>query len=211
MVIQIRPRKKKLTLRRRHLGSSPLREVWGQSLLELASRLILRIKNEEEESEADDPKDYLRRVHRLRLSVIGISSDMLLSPLPKIHRTRIRINDLVDAHIPGLFRFNDKAQLLRLCAAFQFPPFFIAQNGLRFTCEEVLLCGLYRLHFPNTFAHEGWKHLFGFCDKRASECFKIFIQFMAYNWAYLVCDHTDFWLPYLPLFVNKITERKCRY
>jgi hypothetical protein len=110
MVIQIRPRKKKLTLRRRHHGSSPLREVWGQRLLELASRLILTIKNEEE-SEEDDLKDYLRRVPRLRLSVIGISSDMLLSPLPKIHHTRIRIHDLVDAHIPGLFRFNDKCYL----------------------------------------------------------------------------------------------------
>jgi hypothetical protein len=141
MVIQIRPRKKKLALRRRHHGSSPLREVWGQSLLELASRLILKIKNEEE-SEEDDLKDYRRRVLRLRLSVIGISADMLLSPLPTIHRTRIRIHDLVDAHIPGLFRFNDKSQLLRLCATFKFPRLFIAQNGLRFTCDEVLLSRL---------------------------------------------------------------------
>ena len=136
MVIQIRPRKKKLTLRRRHHGSSPLRELWGQSLLKLASRLISKIRNEEE-SEEDDLKDYLRRILRLRLSVIGTSSNLLLPSLPKICRTRIRIHDLVDAHIPGLFRFNDKSQLLRLCAAFQFPPIFIAQNSLQFSCDEV--------------------------------------------------------------------------
>jgi hypothetical protein len=48
------------------------------------------------------------------------------------------------------------------------------------------------LHAPNAFSDPGWKALFGFCEKRASECFKLFLNFMITNWAYLLTDNMDF-------------------
>jgi hypothetical protein len=103
---------------------------------------------------------------------------MLWERLPVIERTNIRIEDLDPTIIVGSFRFKSTTQLLRLRNGFQFPSYVSTGSGHRFSGDEILLCGLYRLHFPNKFSDAGWRLLFGFDEKRASECFSIFMKHM---------------------------------
>jgi hypothetical protein len=99
-----------------------------------------------------------------------IDAAILWSKLNKISRTNIKIDHLSNNFINQL-RFNNQEQLRSLIRAFQFPDLFRAKNGLRFTADEVLLCGLYRLHYPNRFIDVGWVQIFGFDYNTASACF----------------------------------------
>jgi nuclease HARBI1 len=130
------------------------------------------------------------------LSLRCIDSTLLWRKLPKIHRVNIQINDLQDNFIYTHFRFHNKEQLRRLLECFQFPDFLRSSNGLKFSKDEVLLCGLYRLHFPNRYYDIGWMTIFGFDYQTASRCFQCFFTWMIHNWSYLLVDHWDYWVEF---------------
>lgn len=102
---------------------------------------------------------------------------------------------------------SGEGQLHRLRRGFQFPDTATSIEGHKFSGDEVLLCGLYRLHFPNKFSDPGWQLLFGFDEKRASDCFTLFLGHLIANWLYLLMDHFDFWVRKIPSYVHKIRDK----
>ena len=49
-----------------------------------------------------------------------------------------------------------------------------------------------------------YREIFGFDFQRVGKCFNIFLDFMCHNWDYLIRDHMEFWLPYLPSYSEAI-------
>jgi nuclease HARBI1 len=91
----------------------------------------------------------------------------------------------------------NKQQLLSLIRCSRIPNSLTSTNGQRFTADELLLCGLYRLHFPNRVFDIGWVKIFGFDAPTVSRCFNLFSQFMVHHWSYLLFDHLNYWLKHL--------------
>jgi nuclease HARBI1 len=125
-----------------------------------------------------------------------IESAKLWQKLPKIKRTNIKISELSPNFVYTHFRFVNIAQLELLKEGFRIPNEMKASNGSKFTADELLLCGLYRLHYPNRFYDIGWVEIFGFDDATASKCFSLFLKFMIDNWSYLLLDNLTFRIPY---------------
>jgi hypothetical protein len=186
---------------------TPLRELWRRRLRAAMTRILLR-RNNSLTFEAWDANHRLLKRYLLNyVNISYVPIGLLTAPLPRVHRTNISIDELTPEDIPGAFRFANAQQLRRLLIGFQFPDSFTAPNGSVYSGEEVLLCGLFRMHSPCALSHPGWKSLFGFCEKRASECFGLFLRFMMANWAYLLLDNIDFWVPYLATFDSKIKAK----
>ena len=137
----------------------------------------------------------------------------LHQPLPKIERKYARIAHFSDEIVPQLFRSDSRKQLRDLRTAFRFPQRFVCDSRHTFSGEEILLAGLFRLHAPNVQGDTGWRTIFGFDQPMVSKACKIFFLHMVDNWAYLLQDHLDFWLPYLPqmaeLIRAKLESRGC--
>jgi hypothetical protein len=150
------------------------------------------------------------------MTLTTIDFDTLWKKLPKIDRKYLKIIDLEDNTVYTNFRFQSKNQLFSLKRCFKFHDMFRDPvTGKIFTGEEVLLCGLYRMHAPNTFNDDSWKVNFGFDHQTASLCFSLFCKFILRNWSYLIYDHWEFWLPYFKLLNEKIrmkaTQLGCRF
>ena len=80
-------------------------------------------------------------------------------------------------------------------------------SGHKFSGDEVLLVGLYRMHRPTCLADACWKELFGMNYSRVSTCFRLFITHLCRNWQYLLTDNLDFWRPYLPHCAEAIRRK----
>jgi hypothetical protein len=107
------------------------------------------------------------------------------------------------------FRFHSANDLNFLFIGLHFPQKFIVPRvGRKFSGEEVFLSGIYRLAFPNRFDDDGWKIRFGFDHQTASQAVSLFYRFMVRNWAYLLFDNLEFWLPFIPRF-NQAIRLKC--
>jgi hypothetical protein len=128
--------------------------------------------------------------------------------LPKIERKFIQIHQLSDSDAKLKFRFHSANDLNLLFIGLHFPQKFTAPRvGRKFSGEEVFLSGIY-LAFPNRFDDDGWKIRFGFDHQTASQAVSLFYRFMVRNWAYLLFDNLEFWLPFIPRF-NQAIRLKC--
>ena len=91
-------------------------------------------------------------LHRYCLRSFYVDIRCYTDNLRKIESKNRRIDDFPDDVINAHFRFKTKAALKELLTGFQFPEYLRSKrNGRKFHREEVLLCGLYRLHFPCKF------------------------------------------------------------
>ena len=218
-----RPTKAKLSVRRRTYGITPNNCVrvarYRRLMINIAKvlRALPCIAHFTEE-EKGEKKSKLLKVFAIVVAAwkqIMRPPPELNEPLDQIKRTHVRIEHLEDADVPGLFRFDNKEQLQHLKKAFCFPERMETRSGHVFHGEEVLLAGLYRLHTPNVLGDAGWRAIFGFDQPTASRACAVFFVFMCKNWSYLLLDHMDFWLPYLPSMAEhiraKLEQRGCYF
>ena len=126
------------------------------------------------------------------MGTVSISHCDMWAQIGKPERVYVTIDSLRDAVIPVYYKFKDKSQLRRLYAGFHFPSLFRTSTREKFTGEEVFLCGIQRLTFPNRTVETFWRTDFGFDHQQVSKAFNIFIGFIVINWAYLLLDHLDF-------------------
>lgn len=209
-----RLRVKKLSLRRRHpfgyCASDMRREIRLKKdivrLIKYHSRIDLQ--HVERRALADLIEAHLRLLQDLQINppeltfVVRGGRKYFLYKLTPIPRKNLRIHKLVENDVAVDFRFRSRDELHQLFNAFGFQEWYRyrdskGKGGHKFHGEEVLLCGLYRLHMPVIFGDAAWRTFFGFSYSRASKCFQIFCQHMKDNWAYLLLDNINFWKPYL--------------
>ena len=100
-------------------------------------------------------------------------------------------------------RFLSIDQLNQFKRCFLFPEEVITVKRYRFSSEEIILISLTRLSFPNR-----WKDLYPWFPGRkrwALKCaFYWFINYMVYEWGYLLLNNLEFWLPYFAESAEKI-------
>ena len=142
-------------------------------------------------------KLLLLKVLHLNYMLTTVDSENMWGKLNKIERKWVTIDSLVEEDIHSTFRVQSKSELHRLFNGFRFPNILRTDDRHKFTGQEVFLCGLYRLHFPNNCSMQGWKTIFGFYPQRVSDCFKLFLAFMLHNWAYLLLDNMSYWVPHM--------------
>ena len=103
------------------------------------------------------------------------------------------------------FRFIDTSQLKRLLVGFQFPETVIVK-GYKFRSEEILLIGLTRFCYPNR-----WSDMIDkFPSRKRWElhaAVNYFLNFMIYNWGYLILNNREFWKPYLVKCAEAIRQK----
>ena len=85
----------------------------------------------------------------------------------------------------------------------------------KFSGEEILLCGIYRLHSVNVFGDAGWVEVFGMVQSVASYACNLFFEFMWKWWSYLLFDHMSFWVARIPAMAEairlKMSELGCHF
>jgi hypothetical protein len=122
--------------------------------------LILNELNSADGSLNDDVEDHLIDL-LCRKRAILTPDPKINMKIPPIVNVKITIDSLQDEFIPANFRFRNKEQLYRLLAGLEFADEYVDSVGNKFTSEEILLAGLYRLHSVNVLGDEGWMHVFG--------------------------------------------------
>jgi hypothetical protein len=197
-----------LSLRKRCYGSTAIDETkqfQAQKILKTVSTLIVLCESDEESDE-----DFLENMYIDLLKYIMENSlahpDSLL-PLPKIENKHLTIANLCDNDIPANFRFKDKNQLNSLLIGLKFHEIYIeGPSYFKYTGEEILLAGLFRMHSINVFGDESWTSLFGWSQPRASVAFNHFLNHMQ-AYYYLIESNIQFWTKYLKQFSESVTEK----
>lgn len=151
-------------------------------------------------------RNYMMKLLQQHDSIALIPYKQMWYKADKPDRKYITIDSLNDEEVPINYRFKNKCQLQRLYVGFQFPPILRTLKGEKFTGEEVFLCGIRRLSFPNRTVESYWKREFGFRHQDVSKAFNLFLGFIQLNWAYLLLDHLNFWKPYLKVFAESIRQ-----
>ena len=90
-----------------------------------------------------------------------VSVAEIRQPLRKLEPKKRTIDSFRDEEVHTYFRFRSKEQLRRLLVGFRFPKYMLTKDGHRFTSEEVMLIGLYRLHRPTTLSDAAFVEMFG--------------------------------------------------
>jgi hypothetical protein len=109
-----------------------------------------------------------------------------------------------DEHIPNLFRFRSKQQILDLIDAFEIPDRIITERRHAYT-GLVVLISLDRLGRPTRLCDVSF--IFGIEISAASRIFKWFVTFFCTNWRYLLTDNLAFWMPYFEDFKEAIRTK----
>ena len=210
-----RPTKDMLSVRRRAYGMTPNDVVRLKRVQRLMSHVVQAIQvlphipGLDESMQTERKKELLKIFAGLALQwkdLVAVPPE-LNSPLSRINRLYPSISDFSDELIHDLFRFDSGLQLRTIFKAFRFPKSFEHPNGYRFSGEEILMAGLFRLHAPNVQGDIGWRSVFGYDQPTTSMACAIFFDFMVQNWAYLLQDHLEFWKPYFPEFAEKIRAK----
>jgi hypothetical protein len=108
-------------------------------------------------------------------SIALIPYNEMWNKVDRPDRKHITIDFLNDVEVPINYRFKNKEQLRRLFNGFRFPPVLRTLKREKFTGEEVFLCGIRRLSFPNRTVESYWKQDFGFTHQEVSKAFKLFL------------------------------------
>jgi hypothetical protein len=163
-----------------------------------------RYEDPDLESLIEGYRKYINYLSMKYLEHYQVSPEFTIK-LPSVVNLKRSINSFNDTDIPILFRFRDKSQLHRLIAGFNFPD-SSSIGGYRFSGEELLLCGLYRLHSPNTLGDLNWQNLFGWTQSKRSYGFKEFLNVMKKKF-YLVTNNFSFWVKYFPQYAEAIRKK----
>ena len=126
-------------------------------------------------------------------------------PLPPVNRMYRTIDSFDDTDIRQYFRFETKDQLHRLVTGFRFPEELRSGVGNKFSGEEILLCGIYRLHSVNSLGDAGWQASnLRYGTVRCNYACTLFFEYMWKWWSYLLFDHVRFWVSRIPNMAEAI-------
>lgn len=144
---------------------------------------------------------------RARISDIFIVDEILTTPQKKQAIPRRSIQSFVDLsyNFSERFRFNSPEQLRSILHLFHFPKYIRARNSV-FHREELLMISLIRLAYPNRWCDV----LVHFPGRKRWECqraFYWFLDFMIFNWGYLITNNRDYWTDKLPLSAEAIRKK----
>ena len=107
------------------------------------------------------------------------------------------------------FRFR-KLDLYDLQIALQLKlepgEYFQADNGMKFTGEEILLIGLHRFCIPGPL-EQSMQPIFDLDYSALSRAVTIFNQHMLYHHKHLVTDNLEYWSQYFPIFAECVREK----
>lgn len=158
---------------------------------------------------------------RLKLSVLFIKIHGLTyverTVKWRLNRVPKRFADISDNDCWTKFRFRKK-ELWRLLKVMRFDEedededeeagsgTFLAQNGTRFTGQELLMIGLHRL--ANTGSLKtSMSATFELDYSQLSRAFAMFIDHVLDNHSHLLTDNLHFWAPYFPGFAEAIRSK----
>ena len=108
------------------------------------------------------------------------------------------------------FRFR-KNDLPRLLQAFRMQGVeFMANNGVKFTAEEVLMIGLARFSTTGSL-YITMSRVFGFDYSQLSRVVHLFVNHMLPLCQRFLMNNLDYWVPYFPTFAeaNSTKNRRC--
>jgi len=204
-----RPNKKKLYIRRRHLGLSALDRIKVKDLKDKLKKVCLTISLMEngtidgDEDKIAPLKMLMAHLYKEYWDIIG-APDSINMNLPRIISLHRSIDSFIDEDIPNNFRFSSKEQLRRLIVCFQMPDEFRSKYRHVFRCEELLLVVLFYLHFPHSSTDLTFKSIFGWDSWKVNLGVKLFMGWFIKNWSYLIYDNMAFWVDSFPMFAEKI-------
>jgi hypothetical protein len=154
-------------------------------------------------------REIISKLLKIRNQVACVTYNVYDIPLKIVERKFITIDKLDNDLISEYFRFKSKNDLHRLYAGFKFNESYVYSSH-KYSGEEVLLVGLYRLHSPNTTGDYVYRSMFGLYYQRVSECFLLFLKHMYQNWSYLLFDNLQYWKDEIPYFAEVIKKKYWR-
>ena len=189
-----KPSKKSLNYRKRCFGMTSLERIEVKEKNEVLDRVkkMMVFTADDSGSDVDEIIDDLASL-----------ADELKEEIRGIDEVDPRINHPLPS-IDKLFRFENKEQLNRLVTGFRFPTKMPGPQRHKFSGEEILLCGIYRLHSVNVLGDAGWVEVFGMVHSVASYACNLFFEFMWKWWSYLLFDHMSFWVARIPAMAEAI-------
>ena len=196
------PTIKQLSLRRRYCGvtarwRTKLREL--RAIILKAGLINLILRKHDAEKKYQDFMFVTMLYYLVQYQTLMTPNPELFLKLPEIRSRHRTIESFTDSEIVSYFRFRDRQQLRTLCSGFQFPDIMrCCHSRHKFSGEEVLLVGLYRMSHCSRYDDGGFREIFGFDYQKVGKCFNIFLNHMSENWDYLIRDHMEFWKPYIP-------------
>lgn len=110
-----------------------------------------------------------------------------------------------DDEIETLFGFKSAHQLTELKNQFEFPDDIVLDSHHRFTGEEALMIGLYRLRHPEPLPM--LEREFGRDSSTISRCFQFFLSFFIDNWSYLLMNNMHASVNDIPFFAEAIRRK----
>ena len=204
-----KPSKKSLNYRKRCFGMTSLERIEVKEKNEVLDRVkkMMVFTADDSGSDVDEIIDDLASLAdelKEEIREIDEVDPRINDPLPPIDRKFRTINSFEDTEIRQLFRFENKEQLNRLVTGFRFPTKMPGPQRHKFSGEEILLCGIYRLHSVNVLGDAGWVEVFGMVQSVASYACNLFFEFMWKWWSYLLFDHMSFWVARIPAMAEAI-------
>ena len=97
-------------------------------------------------------------------------------------------------------------QLTRLKIGFRIPNGPIRVGTYKFTGDEIILIALTRLHWPLAW-NNVVKEFPGRMRWDLQKAFKWFLDFMIVNWAYLIVNNREYWLPFFPIHAEAMRNK----
>ena len=198
-----KPTKKSLYYRKRCFGMTGIDRIQvaeSKTIINRVKSIMIRVADESG-SDIDEILDDLAGLQDGLIEGIRNIEEVdprINDPLPKIERKYRTIASFEDTDIRQLFRFESKEQLQKLLTGFRFPDKMPGMVRNKFSGEEVLLCGIYRLHSVNVLGDAGWQEVFGMTQSVASMACNLFFEYMWKWWSYLLFDHMQFWVTRIP-------------
>jgi hypothetical protein len=148
-----KPTKKYMSYRRRHFGMTALNRIHAKKYHEKVFNLEKTIKYMLKSDPDDVDLDFIEGLIELEsFYMLKAFKETELDPdyydpLPPIQRKHRTIDSFTDEECHANFRFSNKTLLMRLLTGWQFPMQMVDTiTNTKFSGEEVLLSGLYRLH-----------------------------------------------------------------
>ena len=206
----IKPSIAKLTWRRRAFGMTAVDRAEAKELLETHNSIddvieYLKYCEDDVDLEEIDSLQTLQAEIMQRVSILVDPDPQLYEPLPQVVNKHVTIDMFEEDQCYQFFRFK-KEQLQKLKTGLHFPNVMTSQS-YRYSVDEILQAGLFRLASPNRLGDAAWVFVFGWDQPRCSFAVDLFIDFMVIHWMYLVEDNVDFWKPYVGAFSEAIRRK----
>jgi hypothetical protein len=153
MTIQ-RPSIKKVSVHRRYLGLSAIAKIKASKLkksIEVIASALAKVRTlsiDVDEDKVQRLKTVLAQLYWQYSRIAFVDEELLRDPLPRCLANRRTFDSFTESEIRNNFRFQSKSQLTRLLECFDFPDYFY-KGGHKYSGEETLVIGLYRLRYPN--------------------------------------------------------------